>query len=133
MLKCNNMYELATGFKHFANELVHKVQPKIDPNGEETMERVEALEAACDEIIAKERESMRLEHTGDEPTPMITRIILWFMCLGYFLYAWNLQNVRESLGVNPHAGDTRVDAFQRALATLCMMSTSLLVITGKKN
>ena len=27
----------------------------------------------------------------------------------------------------------RVDAFQRALATLCMMSTSLLVITGKKN
>ena len=94
---------------------------------------LEALEAACDEIIAKERESMRLEHTGDEPTPMITRIILWFMCLGYFLYAWNLQNVRESLGVNPHAGDTRVDAFQRALATLCMMSTSLLVITGKKN
>ena len=132
MLKCNNMFELATGFKHFANELVHKVDPKSDPNGEETMARIEALEEACDEIIAKETERMRKEQIEDDSIPMATRIVLWLLCFGYFLYAWNLENVRESLGVNRHAGDPLVDDAQKVLATICIISTTALVMAGKK-
>ena len=132
MLKCNNMLELASGFKHFANELVHKVDPKSDPNGEETMARIEALEEACDEIIAKETERMRKEQIEDDSIPMATRIVLWLLCFGYFLYAWNLENVRESLGVNRHAGDPLVDDAQKVLATICIISTTALVMAGKK-
>lgn len=132
MLKCNNMFEFATGFKHFASELVLKVQPKTDPNGEETLRAIEALEEVCDKIIAEEREKMHLAEVNDDTLPTTTRLLLWFLFGGYFAYAWNLEHVRESLGVNPHAGDPRVDAFQRWFATFCFIIISLLVIVGKK-
>lgn len=132
MLNCNNMYEFAKGFKHFASELVHKVDPRNDPNGEETMQRIEALEEACDKIIAEESERMQLSRIEDDTIPMTTRVFLWLMTFGYFLYAWNLQGVRVALGVNPHAGDTRVDEAQRILAALCIIGTTALVLTGKK-
>ena len=132
MLKCNNMLEFANGFKFFANELVHKVQPKSDPNGEETLQRIEALEEACDKIIAAEMERLNISRAADDSIPMITRIVLWILCFGYFLYAWNLEGVRESLGVYRYAGDPYVDTFQRGLATLCVLATTALVLVGKK-
>jgi len=132
MLKCNNMYEFATGFKYFANELVHKVQPKKDPNGEETLRRIEALEAACDKIIETESERMRIAHAADDSLPMSTKMLLWFMFGGYFSYAWRVGDVCESLGVARNAGDPRVDAFQKILATICFLMITLLVLIGKK-
>jgi farnesyl-diphosphate farnesyltransferase len=132
MLKCNNMLEFATGFKYFANQLVHKVQPNKDPNGEETLRAIEALEEVCDKIIAEESEKMHIARVNDDSLPMSTRMLLWFLFGGYFTYAWRLEEVRESLGVNRHAGDPRVDAFQRWFATICFIIISLLVIVGKK-
>lgn len=58
MFKCNNMFELVSGFKYFVNEFVYKVDLKSDSNGEEIMARIEVFEEACDEIIVKEIECM---------------------------------------------------------------------------
>jgi farnesyl-diphosphate farnesyltransferase len=132
MLKCNNMYEFATGFKYFANELVHKVDPKKDPNGEETLKRIEALEDACDKIIETEGERMRIAHAEDNSLPMSTRMVLWFLFGGYFSYAWSLGDIRESMGVARDAGDPRVDQIQRILATVLFIMVTILVLMGKK-
>ena len=68
----------------------------------------------------------------NDEMPMGQRIALWFLFAGYFLYAWRLGPIRESLGVNPNAGSPFIDNTQRVVATIALFFITFLVIVGKK-
>ena len=134
MLSSNDTYQIGNGFKHFLKILKNKVR-KEDPNHKETVTLCDlAIEKAQDMIDSSDRgklEKLR-NANNDQPLSIGTKFGLLTLFGGYAVYAFNVEQMRESMGLNPKNGARWVDQMQQFFAVLGIVFVLFLMYSTRR-
>ena len=134
MLSSNDTYQIGQGFKHFVKILKNKVR-KEDPNRKETMRLCDlATEKAQEMIDSSDRgklEKLR-NANNDQPLSMGVKVGLLTLFGGYAAYAFNLEQMRESMGLNPKNGARWVDQMQQVFAVMGVLFVMFLMYSTRR-
>ena len=121
--------QLIRAFDAFSSDIASNVNPRENPAvAKRTLVAVKEIQDKCHHYapLAMKRASTDVSYLNQSAS--WSRFILWLLCAGYAIYAFSLGGVRESLGVNPNAGDPLMDLFQKVLAVLCLVGLSLIIL-----
>ena len=83
----------------------------------------------------KDRNPLLQTLSSDESDtmPIHIRLLLWLMFAGYAAYAYNVGEVRASLGVSQKVGQNNaVDQMQQMIAMVLLLFITVFVLVGKK-
>ena len=134
MLSSNDTYQIGQGFKHFVKILKNKLR-KEDPNRKETMRLCDlATEKAQEMIDSSDRgklEKLR-NANNDQPLSMGVKVGLLTLFGGYAAYAFNLEQMRESMGLNPKNGARWVDQMQQVFAVMGVLFVMFLMYSTRR-
>ena len=121
-------------FKHFVKILKNKVR-KEDPNRKETMRLCDlATEKAQEMIDSSDRgklEKLR-NANNDQPLSIGTKFGLLTLFGGYAVYAFYVEQMRESMGLNPQNGARWVDQMQQFFAVLGIVFVLFLMYSTRR-
>jgi len=136
MMGLDGMESLYRSYSEFARSISMKCQGVHGPKDEEimklTLKRVERIEELCAKGIARYEKSRDPKQTAvDEPIPIPVRLGVLFMFGGYFMYAWGMRDLRDSLGVD-RPGDYRIDILQKTMACFGLLFALFILFTGKR-
>ena len=114
--------------------LKNKVR-KEDPNRKETMRLCDlATEKAQEMIDSSDRgklEKLR-NANNDQPLSMGVKVGLLTLFGGYAAYAFNLEQMRESMGLNPKNGARWVDQMQQVFAVMGVLFVMFLMYSTRR-
>ena len=108
---------------------------KEDPNHKETVTLCDlAIEKAQDMIDSSDRgklEKLR-NANNDQPLSIGTKFGLLTLFGGYAVYAFNVEQMRESMGLNPKNGARWVDQMQQFFAVLGIVFVLFLMYSTRR-
>ena len=133
MLSSNDTYQIGQGFKHFLKILKNKVR-KEDPNHKETIRLCDlATEKAQELIDSSDRGKLEKLRNANNDKPLSLGVKLGLLTLfgGYAVYAFNLEQMRESMGLNPKNGARWVDQMQQFFAVLGVIFVMFLMYSTR--
>jgi farnesyl-diphosphate farnesyltransferase len=135
MLSSNDTYQMGKGFKHFLIILKNKVRVQ-DPNHAQTKRlcnlAIEKAENMIDRSDRGKLEKLRNSNANEEPLSIAVRIGLLTLFGGYAYYAFNLEDMRESMGLNRHNGARWLDRVQQIFAVLGLIFVCSLLIASNR-
>lgn len=120
--------ELIRIFHSYAGDIRAAVKPTPETEGvaKATLEAAEALQEACRRHA--KRQGGVLQTAPAPGAAAMPKLVLWLLSVGYASYAFGVAGIRESLGVNPNAGDPAVDLIQKILAVLCLIGLTFILL-----
>lgn len=66
------------------------------------------------------------------PLPLLSRFVLVLMALLYAAYAWQVEEVRDYLGLPHRSHTTSLDRFNRAVASVLLGYALVIGLLGRK-
>ena len=105
---------------------------QTDQVSERTLQEIETIETSFEKAgIDRRRRSSAIFDEDPESIPIVVRVMLFLLFLGYAVYAFSLSGLRTSLGVDASYSSPG-DLLQKLLALLMLAGVSFVVIRGKR-
>lgn len=136
MLNTQDIYDVAKAFKDFGAVIVNKAKKagtSGDPTAKTTLKNLAKIEKRCDAIIASDTAGFAKKY--DDELHILLRMFIWFITATYVAHAFQLGNVRETIGTgdlaSPHTGNIVFDNLEKILSVLFCLAATIFVVTGQ--
>ena len=133
MVCTRNMNDMLIAFSDYAADLAGRVRAdQTDQVSERTLQEIETIETSFEKAgIDRRRRGSAIFDEDPESIPIVVRVMLFLLFLGYAVYAFSLSGLRTSLGVDASYSSPG-DLLQKLLALLMLAGVSFVVIRGKR-
>ena len=135
MLNTQDIYDVAKAFKDFGAVISKKAKKAgtSDPTAKTTLKNLAKIEKRCDAIIASDTAGFAKKY--DDELHILLRMFIWFITAVYVAHAFQLGNVRETIGLGAltpaNTGNIVFDNLEKFLAVLFCLAATIFVVTGQ--
>ena len=124
-------------FVHYARQISATAQGRAatDPHLKEIVDVCARIEAAARKRVERigMAEARALGLDASVPMPIMARLTMLFMAVLYAAYAWQIEGVRELIGLPSRGGrETAIDSFNRFTAGILLAYALVVLVTGRR-